>query len=87
MDPLLKKSLDSSRALLFGLLVNCLFPTDKKEDCPIWELRNNLSIEQKYKYVMALNEDKVRNILDQHELCYEKRLSDLSYWQSAINFK
>jgi len=75
-----KKSLDSSRVLLFGLLANCLFPTNNKEECPLWDQRYNLSIEQKYKYAMALSDEKVRNILAQHELCYEKRLPELSQW-------
>jgi len=48
MDTILEKSLDSSRALLFGLLANCLFPTSTKEDCPVWELRHSLSIEKKF---------------------------------------
>ena len=80
MDPLLRKSLDRSRALLFGLLVNCLFPTKKKEECPLWELRNSLSLEQKYNYAMALSDEKVKSILDHHECCYEKRLSDPNHW-------
>ena len=80
MDPMVKKSSDRSRALLFGLLVNCLFPTSTREDCPLWELRDGLSIEQKHKYAMKLSDEEVRNILARHEECYEKRLSDLNQW-------
>jgi hypothetical protein len=77
---MLKKSLDSSRTLLFGLLVNCPFPTNNKEECPLWDQRYNLSIEQKYKYAMEISDKKVRRILDQHEFCYEKRFPELSQW-------
>ena len=55
MDPILEKNSDSSRALLFGLLVNCHFPTSTSEDCPLWELRNSPSFEKKYAFVMAVN--------------------------------
>ena len=79
MGPILEKSVDSSRSLLFGLLVNCLFPTSKNEDCPIWELRNSLSIEMKHAYVLGLNKEEVARILEQHEECYEKRFS--CFWQ------
>ena len=80
MDTILEKSLDSSRALLFGLLTNCLFPTSTKEDCPVWELRHSLSIEKKFQYTMGLSDEEVISILAQHECCYEKRLSDLNQW-------
>ena len=62
MYSILEKSLDKSRALLFGLLTNCLFPESKK-DCPLWELRNNLSTEKKYVYAIGLSTDGVKNIL------------------------
>jgi hypothetical protein len=80
MDSILEKSLDKPRALLFGLLANCLFPTSKKEDCPLWELRNSLSIEKKYEYAMGLSTEEIKIILVKHEECYEKRLSDLNQW-------
>ena len=80
MDSILEKSLDSSRALLFGLLANCLFPTSTKEDCPLWKLRDSLSIEKKHEYALRLSDKKIKNILVQHECCYEKRLSDLNHW-------
>ena len=77
MDSNLKKSLDSSRGLLFGLLVNCIFSTGAKESCPLWELRNNLTIEEKHEYVMGLSDEEVKSNLVQHEECYEKRLSEI----------
>jgi len=80
MDSILEKSSDRSRALLFGLLANCLFPTSKQEDCPLWELRNSLSIEKKHEYTMGLSDEEVKSILAQHEYCYENRLSDIKQW-------
>jgi hypothetical protein len=80
MDSILEKSYDRPRALLFGLLVNCLFPTKTNESCPLWRLRNSLSIEEKHKYTMGLSNEEVKSILVQHEECYEKRLSNLNQW-------
>ena len=79
MEQILEKSSESSRALLFGLLVNCLFPTSTNEDCPIWELRNSLSIDKKHEFVMDLSKEEVTNILARHEECYEKRFT--GFWQ------
>jgi hypothetical protein len=80
MNSYLEKSPDISRAFLLGLLANCIFSTGAQEDCPLWELRNSFSIEQKYEYVMGLNNTEVKDILLQHECCYEKRLSSLDQW-------
>jgi len=80
MGSIHKKSSDRSRALLFELLVDCRFPTSTKEDCPIWEQRNSLSIEKKHAFALGLSDKKIKNILAQHECCYEKRLSDLNHW-------
>jgi hypothetical protein len=80
MNSILEKSLDSSRGLLFGLLANCIFSTAVEESCPLSELRINLSIEEKHKYVMGLRDEEVKSILVQHEECYEKRLSDPNQW-------
>jgi len=80
MDSILEKSYDRPRALLFGLLVNCLFPTRTNESCPLWGLRKSLSIEEKHKYTMGLSNEEVNSILAQHEECYEKRLSNLNQW-------
>jgi hypothetical protein len=77
MDSNLKKSLDSSRGLSFGLLVNCIFSEGAKESCPLSELRSSLSIEEKHEYVMGLSDEEVKNILLQHEECYEKRLLEI----------
>ena len=75
MDLILNKSSDKSRALLFGLLVNCLFPTSTKEDCPLWKLRSSLSAEEKYEYMMGLSDEEVKSLLVQHDECNEERLS------------
>ena len=80
MDPMLEKSADRSRAMLFGLLVNCLFPTNRKEECPLWELRSSLSLDQKFEYAMALSDEKVESLLAFHESCYERRIPDPSQW-------
>ena len=77
MDSTLKKSLDSSRGLLFGLLVNCIFSEGAKESCPLSELRISLSTEEKHEYVMGLSDEEVKSILVQHEECYEERLSEI----------
>jgi len=73
MDSILKKSSDSSIALLFGLLVNCIFLEGARESCPLSELRSNLTIEEKHEYVIGLSKEEVKSILVQHEECYEKR--------------
>ena len=80
MYTVLKQSSNSSRTLLFGLLVSCLFTRNVKScsDCPIKELRANLSIDKKHEYVMELSDLEIGRILAQHESCYEKRLSDLN---------
>ena len=83
MDLILKKSSDKSRALLFGLLVNCLFPTSTKEDCPLWKLRDSLSIEKKHEYTMGLSDEEVKSILLQHEECYGRRLSDVNFFNNG----
>ena len=77
MDLNLKKSLDSSRGLLFGLLVNCIFSEGAKESCPLSELRSSLPTEEKHEYVMGLSDEEVKSILLQHEECYEKRLLEI----------
>ncbi len=77
MDSTLEKSADRSRGLLFGLLVNCIFSKSALESCPLGELRNNLSLDEKYDYVAELSDEEVKSILSQHEECYEKRLSGL----------
>jgi hypothetical protein len=80
MASMLEKSSDKSRALLFGLLVNCIFARSADTSCPLWELRNNLSIDEKYKYVMELADEVLRNILLQHEKCYENKMSKLEQY-------
>jgi hypothetical protein len=77
MDSNLKKSLDSSRGLLFGLLVGCVFSEGVKESCPLSELRSSLSTEEKHEYVMGLSDEEVKSILVQHEECSEKRLLEI----------
>ena len=73
MESILEKSSERLRALLFGLLVNCVFSTDARKDCPLLEMRNNLSLEEKHKYVMGLGIEEIRSILFLHEECYKQR--------------
>lgn len=73
MKSILEKSSERARGLLFGLLVNCVFSTGAKEDCPLSEMRKNLSIEEKHKYVMRLTIEEIKSILCLHEECYEQR--------------
>jgi len=75
-----EKSSDKSRALLFELLVDCRFITCTNKDCPIWEQRNNLSIEKKHEYAMRLSDEEIKSILVHYECSYDKRLSDLNKW-------
>ncbi|MFC1837352.1 hypothetical protein ACFLYW_01560 [Thermodesulfobacteriota bacterium] len=75
MDLIQDKSYAQQRALLFGLLVNCTFLEGAKANCPLSELRSNLSTDKKYEYVMGLSEEEVNSILLQHKKCYEERLS------------
>ena len=76
MDSIVKKSFDRARSLLFGLLQSCLFSEDAKDSCPLSQLRNRLSLDEKYDYVMGLSDEIVHDILEQHEECYEKRILD-----------
>ena len=77
MDSVVLKSKDTSRGLLFGLLVNCIYSSGALEDCPLRKLRNSLTIQQKHEFVMGLDDEELGNILTQHEKCYEKRLTEL----------
>jgi hypothetical protein len=43
-------------------------------------LKSPLSIKKKHEYTVGLSDEEVKNILAQHEYCYEKRLSDLNKW-------
>ena len=78
MDSISEKSLDRPRGLLFGLLVNCMFSEKASECCPLYELRNSFSTEEKHRYVMGLSDAEVKSILVQHEECYGKMLSRLN---------
>lgn len=73
MDSILEKSFDQQRSLLFGLLQGCFFAEEAKDSCPLSQLRNRLSLEEKYDFVMGLIAEEVTNILEQHEECYKKR--------------
>ena len=75
MDSILDKSFDRPRFLLFGLLASCPFSDKAKDSCPLTQLRNSLSLDEKYDYVMELSDEEVHDILEQHEECYEKRIS------------
>jgi len=74
MDEILAKSFNHSRALLFGLLQSCLLEGNALEGCPLARLRNTLSFEEKYQYVMDLNDAEVSKILEQHEACFKNRI-------------
>ena len=82
MEPISEKYSNPSRAIVFGLLVNCLFTISSKDctGCPLRELRHNLSIEKKHEFAMGLSDKEIENILEKHEYCYEKRLSELNQW-------
>jgi len=66
---ILDKTADHSRALLFGLLVNCIFSGQANGRCPISHLRDSLSFEEKYSFVMGLSKEEIARVLDQHEEC------------------
>ena len=70
MDLVSKKSSDKARGLLFGLPVRCTFSSKAQTSCPLRDIRNNLSIEEKYKYVLGLNDEEVISILAQHDNCF-----------------
>jgi hypothetical protein len=74
MDDILAKSYDPSRSLLFALLQSCLLEGNALESCPLAQLRNTLSLEEKYHYAMGLSEEELHKILEQHEECFKKRI-------------
>jgi len=74
MDETLEKSFDRSRSLLFGLLQSCLLEGNALENCPLSQLRNSLSFNEKYHYAMGLSKDEIDKILEQHEECFKKRI-------------
>ena len=69
---LMEKSSEDSRSLLFGLLVNCIFSGVVNGNCPLSQLRESLSFEEKYKFVMKLSREEVFSVLDLHEECSKK---------------
>ena len=73
MDSILEKSFPESRALLFGLLQGCIFSEYATKDCPLNGLRKNLSINEKYEYLLEISDEKVNDLLRQHEECIAKR--------------
>jgi hypothetical protein len=80
MGSILENSPDKSRTLLIKLLVDCRFLTCTREDCPIWEQRNSLSVEEKHKYAMRLSTEQLKSVLAQYNCYYKKRLADLDHW-------
>jgi hypothetical protein len=78
MDSIQDKSLLKSRALLFGLLVSCNIYEGASANCPLSEIRNNASDEEKYKYVMGLSDEEINIILAYHNECFEKRMSGVT---------
>lgn len=75
MDENLAKSFDRSRALLFGLLQSYLLDGNALKSCPLTQLRDSLSLENKYKFAMESNKEEVNKILEQHEVCFNKRFT------------
>jgi hypothetical protein len=69
------KSSDRSRSKLFGFLLSCLFSDDEENKCPFALLRNTLTIEEKFDYVMNLNEKEINHYLNLHDLCLERRIN------------
>ena len=63
----------SKRTLLFGFLVSCLLSEEAGLKCPLAQPRKTLNIEQKYVYVMNLNDDCLKTTLMQCKECYEQR--------------
>jgi len=74
MDDIIKKSSGRSRALLFGLLQSCLLEGNALESCSLAQLRNSLSLEEKYHYAMDLGEEELNKIFEQHEECFKNRI-------------
>ena len=74
MGLILTESSERSRSVLFGLLLSCLFSEEAKNKCPLSRLRNNLTIEEKYDYIWELSENEVKNTLEKHGKCFEKRI-------------
>ena len=81
MNPMPETPLNPSRSIVFGLLVNCILSTSNNcADCPLIELRNNLSIEKKHEFAMRLSDEEIEKFLEHHKYCYDKRLSELNLW-------
>ena len=74
MDYIIEESTDRSRSLLFGLLQSCLLEGKALESCPLAQLRNSLSLEEKYRYAMESSKEEIHKILEQHEECFKKRI-------------
>jgi hypothetical protein len=74
MDDTVEKSFDRSRSLLFGLLQSCLLEGNALKSCPLSQMRNSLSFDEKYHYAMELSKEAVDKILEQHEECFKKRI-------------
>ena len=72
---LMEKASDNSRSLLFGLLVNCIFSGHANGLCPLSQLRDSLTFEEKYNFVMELSPEEVCQVLNRHEKCYENECS------------
>ena len=75
MDDIIAKSSDRSRSLLFGLLQSCLLEGNALESCPLAQLRNSLSLEEKYNCAMSSSDEEVHKILEQHDECFRKRIT------------
>ena len=72
MDLLPKKTSDKSRFQLFGLLTNCIFYVQPNGYCPLAQLRDDLTLEEKFALVMGLRKEEVNSILEQLKKCSTK---------------
>jgi len=63
----MEKSSDHSRSSIFGLLVSCIFSGHANENCPLSQLRDTLTFEEKYNFVMGLSKEEVCHALQQYE--------------------
>ena len=75
MDDIIAKSSDRSRSLLFELLQSCLLEGNALESCPLAQLRNTLSLEEKYNCAMSSSDEEVHKILEPLVDRFRKRIT------------
>jgi hypothetical protein len=77
MDAIMEKSSDRSRSMLFGLLISCLLFDETMSDCPLTHLRESLTLEEKYDFVMELDKQEVDSLVRLHTKCFSMKISHL----------